>query len=262
MNRLGHGELKLFYADQERFYVPEFNIARCEFERNSMNCRVLGEMATKEGDVEDGLFLDLPFLYHRVGLYQKIVPAYRDGRVKFVIPPKPFFGAKGVLALLRNDGADQQLEAVLLSFIDKEALELVRKYIPETWLVGKQLQGSSAMEDRISAKRYVLKESISSGMKGVFFSDEPDFTSALKIANGQKMNWILQEEVQNQPQTFSYFDEGFPEPVSVLGTSSDWFMRVTVHYVARQLADVVVTATQSRAVHGGKRCLQLGTIVV
>ena len=257
MSRLGHEELKLFYADQERFYVPEFEIVRSEFEKLGFGCQIIDEMKTDIANLRSGLFLDLPFLNHRTEMYNAMVPAYKDGAVKFVIPPKPFFGAKGVLAILRNDGHDEHLEAILRAFIDKGSLELVRSYIPETWLVGKQANHVDEMREHTSKKKYVLKESISSGMKGVFFSDEVEFDSAFRRAGGQNMNWVLQEEVRNQMQTFSYFEQ---DDCSVR-TSDDWFMRVTVHYVARELADIVVTATQNRAVHGGKRCLQLGAIV-
>lgn len=253
VRRLGFNEVKLFYADQERFYVPEFRVAREEFARFGVTCYLLGEMDVKPDSLEEGLFVDLPFLNHRIELYDRIIPAYKEGRAKFIIPPKPFMGAKGALAILRNDARDEQVEAILNALIDKKSLELVRSYIPKTWLVGKQV----VQRDGVTLpEKYVLKESISSGMKGVFFSDEPDFGSALRVANEQNLNWIMQEEVRNQPQTFQWFN-GDSDPE----IAEDWFMRVTVHYVARQLADIVVTATRNRAVHGGKQCLQLGTVV-
>lgn len=261
VNRLGHREIRWFYADQERFYLPEFEIARQEFEKYGIGCRIISETEVDESFIRDGLFLDLPFLYHRVDLYQTIVDAYKTGAVTFIIPPKPFLGAKGVLALLRNDGGDDHLEALLRSFIRKQSLDLVRRYIPETVLVGKQAEGFDAVKDRVSRKRYVLKESISSGMKGTVFSDSPDFDSVLAGASKSHMNWILQEEIQNQPQTFSWFENGdgnCPEHK----TSDDWFMRVTVQYVNRELADVTITARRDKSVHGAKDCLQLGTIVL
>ena len=166
-------------------------------------------------------------------------------------------GAKGILALLRNDGKNEYLESLLLAFIKKRSLELVRRYIPETLLVGTKAEGFDAVKERVSHKKYVLKESISSGMKGTVFSDSPDFERVLASACKSKMNWILQEEVINQPQTFSWFENGCQ-----LKTSKDWFMRVTVQYVNRQLADAVVTARQDKSVHGAKDCLQIGTVVL
>jgi len=256
----GYDEVKLFYADQERFYVPEFEVVAQEFARHNINCQVVSEMSATSEFLEKGLFLDLPFLYQRPGLYQTIVPAYKEGKVQFVIPPKPFFGAKGVLALLRNDTNDKHLEALLHSFIKKESLELVRNYIPQTFLVGKHATRSAQVMELVASKPYVLKESISSGMKGVFFSNEKDFMEALKRAEKSSMNWVLQEQVENQPQTFSWIEEqenGEP----ILKTGDGWYMRVIAQYIGRQLAEVIVTSRRDRAVHGGKDCIQLGTMI-
>jgi len=261
IRHMGHTEIKLFYADQERFYVPEFEIAKQEFAKYGINCIIVGEMKVDETFLEQGLFLDLPFLYHRIGLYEKIIPAYKNGHVKFIIPPKPFMGSKGVLALLRNDEEDRQIETLLRTFIKGSSLALVRQYIPETVLVGKYAEGMSSVKNRVSRKRFVLKESISSGMKGTVFSDDEKFDEVLLRACESNMNWILQEEVVNQPQTFSWF-ENETEDVLRPKTANDWFMRVTAQYVHRELADIVVTARRDKAVHGAKDCIQIGTVIV
>ncbi|OGI67101.1 hypothetical protein A2823_02380 [Candidatus Nomurabacteria bacterium RIFCSPHIGHO2_01_FULL_41_91] len=256
----GRDEVKVFYADQERFYVPEFEVAAQEFAKHGVECQVVSEMDADEAFLEKGLFLDLPFLYKRKGLYSTIIPAYKSGAVEFIIPPKPFLGAKGVLALLRNDDGNGQLESLLQSFIKKESLEFVRGYIPETLLVGKHAARTDAVRRRVSSKRYVLKESISSGMKGVFFSDEEDFDAALRRADLSSMNWVLQERVENQPQTFSWIESGNGNEPE-LKTADDWYMRVIAQYVGRKLADVIITSRRDHAVHGGKDCIQLGTII-
>lgn len=261
VKRSGYGEVKLLYADQERFYVPEFEIARQEFARHGIDCVVMSEMDADESFCSAGLFIDLPFLYHRSNLYQKIIFGYMSGEVEFIIPPKPFLGSKGVLALLRNDGQDEHLEAILHTFIKKSSLEFVRKFIPATVLVGKRATQGSAVRDMLVDRKFVLKESISSGMKGTTFSDDPDFDRVLKRAYSSDMNWILQEEVINQPQTFSWFEVENGN-VPRLETSDDWFMRVTTQYVNRKLADVIVTARRDKSVHGAKDCIQIGGIVL
>lgn len=258
LKRLGYDKIKLFYADRERFYLPEFEVAQQEFLKHDINCVIASESDVSESFLMDGIFLDLPLLYDRQSLYQTIIPAYKNGDVEFIIPPKPFLGAKGVLALLRNDTQDESLEALLITFIKKQSLELVRQYIPETFLIGKQAQGMEFIQERISNKNYILKESISGGMKGTVFSHEDCFDGILAKACSTKMNWILQEEVINQPQTFSWFDRGSSE----VQVANDWLMRVVVHFVSRQMGDITVTACREKAVHGGKNCLQIGTIIV
>ncbi len=258
VRRLGHAEIKLFYADQERFYIPEFEIASQEFARQGIRCDVISEMDIQEKDLKKGLFLDLPFLFKRSHLYETIISSYKAGDVQFIIPPKPFLGAKGVLALLRNDGKDEQLEAILRTFIKKSSLDLARQYIPETFLVGKHAVSKETVLEKVSQQRYVLKESISSGMKGTIFSDDPDFDDVLIRASASNANWILQQEVTNQPQEFSWY-EG--KAGSECQTSTDWFMRVTVQYVNRSLSDIIVTARRDKSVHGAEDCIQLGTII-
>lgn len=259
--KLGFGTVKIFYADQERFYLPEFQIVSAELARLGFRCPIFSEMEAEESYLKEGLFLDLPFLYHRPELYETILDSYRKGKVVFVIPPKPFLGAKGVLAVLRNDTCDVLLEGLLQSFIRPHSLKLVRRYMPETLLVGKQATRAEVIKERVATKRYVLKESISSGMKGTVFSDDPSFTGIMQTACETQMNWILQEEVVNQPQTFSWFEDG-GNSAPLLQTADDWFMRVTVQYVERQLADIIVTARRDKAVHGAKDCIQLGAVIV
>lgn len=251
----------LFYAQQEEFYRPEFEIAQQEFRAEGYDLLLLSEDEVIGTELKEGLFFDLPFLYHNITMYNVVLEAYKLGAVEFFIPPKPFLGAKGVLALLRNDTQDPELEALLRTFVKPKSLELVREYIPETHLVGMKATSLRRVKELIKHKRYVLKESISSGMKGTFFSDDPDFGSALSMASKANMNWILQEEVTNQPQTFSWFED-YRNGAAALHTANDWFMRVTVQYVNHQLADVVVTARRDKAVHGAKDCIQIGTVIV
>ena len=96
-------------------------------------------------------------------------------------------------------------------------------------------------------------------MKGTVFSNSLDFEKALSVACKSNMNWILQEEIENQAQTFSWFEnENDLKPK----TADGWFMRVTTQYVNRQLADIIITARRDKAVHGAKNCIQIGAIVL
>lgn len=257
VKRLGKGRLKLLYGDQERFYLPEFEIAKTQLEKHGVGCVVVSETDANPSLVSEGLFLDLPFMYHREGLYEVISAGVDQGDVQFIIPPKPFLGSKGVLALIRNDAHDIHLESILHAFINEQSLALVRSYIPKTFLVGKDAMDRESVSKMASEGRYVLKEAISSGMKGVFFSGETDFEEALSIASTSKNHWVLQEEVINQPQTFSWFDGD-----QQLRSASDWLMRVTVQYVRRDLGDIIVTARRNnKAVHGGKDAIMIGTVL-
>jgi hypothetical protein len=86
LEKSGTHHLKIFYADQERFYLPEFDIARQEFERLGFVCEVFSEMEARPGQLDEGVFLDLPFLYKRTDLSERLITAYQAGDVRFVIP--------------------------------------------------------------------------------------------------------------------------------------------------------------------------------
>ncbi|MEK7619318.1 MAG: hypothetical protein AAB416_03745 [Patescibacteria group bacterium] len=262
--RRGETSVALLYADQERFYTPEFRIFQSELAEHGIETVVIAESDVHVNGngrftCPDGrqhtLLVDLPFLHHNTALNALLVEQYRAGDIDFLIPPKPFLGSKAVLALLRNDLGNEELESILKSQIPAASLELVRRYIPTTYLVHKR-ETPDYWRARCEGKRFVLKESISSGMKGTIFSDDPRFADAMSTACGSYYRYVLQEEVINRPRSFDHF--GKDGSVH----HGEWFMRVTVHYAARRVADIAVTARQDKRVHGALDCLQLGAIVV
>lgn len=256
----GTNTLVLVYSDQERFYLPEFQILASEMATHGIRLVVISELEmSAQGDKlsyhgqEEGhsLFVDLPFLYRRPELRETLGRLYEDGEVDFLIPPKPFFGAKAVLALLRNDLMDPEVEAIVRSQIPIQHLERMRRYIPETYLV----QGRVDPKLLGEGKRFVLKATISSGMKGTIFSDSGVFAARLAEAQELKGRYILQREVTTAPRQFRYY-QGEEK------LKGNWYMRVTAHYARAKLADVVVTARQDKRVHGAKDSLQVGTIIL
>lgn len=261
----GESSVVLCYADQERFYLPEFFILQTELANYGIelivvaesDLRVGGDKAVVNRNSQDQkLFVDLPFLYHNQTLNALFAARYRNGEIDFLIPPKPFLGSKAILALLRNDTESEELEAILKSQIRPMSLELLRRHIPTTYLIHKDRKMREEYWGGLcNGKRYVLKESVSSGMKGVVFMGE-HFDKILKQACNSYYHFILQEEVNNRSRSFSYFADG-----GCL-QQCEWFMRITVHYAVRSIADITITARQDKKVHGASDCLQLGTIVV
>ncbi len=256
LQRRGRNNACLLYADQERFYLPEFCILQAELAQYGMKLIVVAESDLRvEDSKEHTLFVDFPFLYRNRALNTLLAARYRSGEIEFLIPPKPFLGSKAILALLRNDICDEELEAILKSQIRPTSLEMLRRYIPRTYLVHKRAK-EEHWRGICDDARFVLKESISSGMKGVTFIDEPHFNAILERARGSCYRYILQEEVTNGSRTFDSFTERGRLQ------QGEWFMRVTVHYAVRSVADIVITARQDKKVHGASDCLQLSSIVV
>lgn len=253
--------LFLLYADQERFYLPEFVILAKELIKHGVAVKISAESELGRDKAqlqklvkEWPLFVDLPFLYHNDVLRDLLKEELEAGGVNFLIPPKPFLGSKAVLAILRNDERDLQLEGILHSQIPAGDLERVRLCIPETYLIHNRKKKGYWME-RCQGKRFVLKEAVSSGMKGVIFADDPGFDAIFEQACKARYRFVLQEEVVNLPKHYRYFGDDGRED------EDDWYTRVTVHYTQLNVADVVVTARQDKRVHGAPDCLQLGTVI-
>ncbi len=268
MYRREKGRLVLLYGEQERFYLPEFSILA-----NALASLGIQLMVKNEADVnlqqliEWGLsesahsylpilFVDFPFFFRNPALNEDLSKMYLEGKIDFLYPPKPFLGSKALMAILRNDRHNSELEAILHAFVPADSIACLRRYIPETHLVSKRKDSFSFFERLCGQKRYVLKETVSSGMHGIFFSDDKGFEKALKRACTWRNKFILQEETTNAPHEFSFYtDEGTTEKAT-------WFLRVIVLYASRSIADIDVTARQDKKVHGAKDCLQLGTVIV
>lgn len=265
IKRRNEDSIVLLYADQERFYLPEFRILQSELVNFGIKLVIVAEnnvqivnnkIVLAEDNRNHRLFVDLPFLYRNHKLSTCIAKLYRNDEIDFLIPPKPFFSSKTILALLRNDVENEELEAILKSQIRPTSLKLLRQYIPETYLIYKHKHaGKEYWHERCNGKSFLLKESISSGMKGTVFADDPNWNKVMERACNSYYHFILQEEVINRAQSFRYFtDKGHLQ-------QGKWFKRITVHYSMRHVADVTVVARQDKKIHGAPDCLQLGTII-
>lgn len=256
LRRRGESRLTFLYGDRERFYLPEFEILRRTLKSEGVDLTVVGELEVT-GELPAGLLVGLPFLYRNQDLRQSLVRGYREGKYQFLIPPKPFLGSKALLALFRNDESDQELEAILRSQISGHAIEILRRATPKTHLIVKQGRNSEAhWAKRRNGTRCVLKECISSGMKGTVFSDEAEFYGVWQRACGAHYQFVMQEEVETRRRRLSYFTADGQR------AEADWHLRVIVHFSQAKVADVIVTARQDKAVHGAKDCLLIGGVLV
>lgn len=259
--RAGDQTVLMLYGDHERFYLPEFKILANEMAGLGVNLVVRSEMELKENPLqqlsdlkEPRLLMDFPVMYHNQELCEALSALYRKGEVDFLFPPKPFLGSKAVLGLLRNDEGKPELEAILKSQIETAALETLRSFIPETYLVHKGRNPQHWL-NLCGGRRFILKKCISSGMKGTVFTGEPEFETEFELACKSYYHYVLQEEVPTRTRRFGYYTSfGAPE-------QAEWYTRVTVHFNRGTVADLVVTARQDKKVHGAPDCLQLGAVI-
>ena len=254
----------LLYADYERFYAPEFGVVQKALAQKDVNLLLAGEteMSVESGRLclngstfESATLICFPLMYINAMHSQHIAEMYRNGQITFVIPPKPFLGSKALLALLRNEEGVPEIEAILTAMIPRAALERIRKFIPDTYLVTKR-KPRAYYDEILKSGDFVLKESISSGMKGTIFPDDCAFHNVFTRACGSHYRFVLQRQIANKAFTFSAF--AHDSTVS----SDTWFTRVTAHYSRGRVADIIVTARKDKAVHGAKDSLQLGTVIV
>ena len=253
-------ELGLLFGEHERFYLPEFRVFADEMKRYKVKVTMVGErdLKLKEGEVTNlpsRILVDLPACVRNPQLSETLAGMYVKGEVDFLLPPKPFLSSKGVMALLRNDEHDEDLECTLRSQISSSALATVRAHLPPTYLVTRRNLGFIRDVLTGSGTPYVLKAVISNGMKGTIFMEDSRYETVLaelsKIGDG---SYILQEEVVNKPETFNYF-----QPDGELRDDT-WYKRMIVHFARGLVADIDITARRDKKVHGAKDCLQLGVI--
>ncbi len=255
-------KIGLMAGEHERFYLPEFAIFADELACHGVGCEVVRENDLRVVNGDDGdeieglpssLLVDLPTCGYNHGLSQALMSQYMKGELDFLLPPKSYLSSKGLMALLRNDEHNEDLECTLRSQIPGAALERVRRSIPPTYLITKRNLDFIRNDLVGSGTSYVLKAVTSSGMKGTVFMEDPGFETTLaELTQGRNGGYILQKEVSNKPETFSYF-----QPDGEL-RSDTWYKRVIVHFARGFVADMNITARRDKKVHGAKDCLQLG----
>lgn len=276
LDRRGKKSVFFLYADEERFYAPEFYILRDALAARGYEMTVAAESeiaVMPDGSLRRGdhcwrpeLLVALPSMHHNNPLRDWLVSGYLKGAVDFLTPPKPFLGSKAMLAILHNDpsGQDaQEVESILRAHIPIDSLQAVRRHLPETHLIRKKAGVLRASQDqywqeRISGGKWVIKKTISGGMHGTEFHGTPGFDRMLREATQAPNTYILQRVVCNREERYAYYDDHGQLQMP----SGGWFKRIIAHYADRRVADLMVTACQDIRVHGGKECLLFGTAML
>ncbi|MBI2640536.1 MAG: hypothetical protein HYW91_01460 [Candidatus Sungbacteria bacterium] len=246
-------ELFCFVSGNSRFYDPYYRLLMRELEHSGISTTYCGEWWAEHGEkLKEWHHVALQFPIFRGGsdLQKIFTERCEHGDLVFLIPPKTFMGSKAVFALLKNSVGDENVEAVLRQYIGGDSLDTLRSFMPATYLV--YPEGERAVTNALREREgvnWVLKQAISSGMKGTKLS--------LNIAPDAFPYWqphqtILQEELENDPLALTFYDE---EGNMRIGT---WFARFTAHFHFDELADMDVTARQDKLVHGASDCLMFG----
>jgi hypothetical protein len=253
------GDVLLLYANKERFYKSEFRIFSEEVAKYGITIVVAAEdeveyrngaLVVREHALKGNMLVYHPFMYDNRQLNAALQKLYTAGEIEYLMPPKPFLGSKAVMALLRNDEGNPELEHILRSQISESSLEVVRQFIPETYLVHRSVKTKGQ-----TLEGFVLKKTIASGMKGTFFPEDATFASELSKAQKSDFTHVLQREMRSSCREYAYFDGC--ETLSTLMC----YNRLVVHFIGRQLADVSVTALPRKAVHGAVDSIFMGAVI-
>lgn len=236
-------------SEYERFYRAPYEILSRALKRQGMHFPTLSareafgilRAPTEEGvmqmragflSIPDTLFAEEPQVRER------FLSLYREGYLKSLYPPVAYLGSKAFLPFLR-------------------AQEGVAEFIPPTSLVGK-LYGEEEIRESTSRAELVLKATVSSGMKGVYFSDidRTEFETALVQARQQRnSSWILQEQVpQAKVPVIVFDDEGKRQ-------TQDYYLRITAYISEGGIVDAEVTGRPDRKVHGAPDCIQIPVVL-
>lgn len=243
-----------FIGGNSRFYDPYYRLFSRDLEKRGVPTIYSREwMNGHESHFESTIraALHFPLFRNDSPLETILAQQYAQGLLEFLVPPKPYLRSKSVFALLKNSAQTPELEHILLSEIDGTALDTLRGYIPETYLI--YPESVPQVADAIKKQTWVQKQAISSGMKGTEFVGRNEINVGL-IADRKPYQTILQEELENDPMRFTYYDTDELK-------SDTWYCRFTAQYCFSELIEVDITARRDKIIHGATDCIMMSTIL-
>jgi hypothetical protein len=229
-------------SEFERFYRPAYEIFSRALKRRGIHMPTISthEVSSvfvnehnymKGGvfSIPDTLFTEDPAI--RTLLLEK----YRDKSLEAVYPPVAYLGSKAFLPYLRMFAG-------------------MGEFLPKTRLVGKHYPEP---ENTDLFLKQVLKATVSSGMKGVYFSDtDEEYPAVLEKARAQRNpSWILQEQVPQVPVPIIVFDDDGNR------VTRDYYLRLTAYISVNGIIDVEVTGRPDKKVHGAPDCIQIPVVL-
>lgn len=236
-------------SEYERFYRAPYEILAAALKRRGMHIATLGAQEAFKllrAPQEEGVmqmnagFLSIPDTLFTEGseVRERFLSLYREGSLKTIFPPVAYLGSKAFLPFLRTQQG-------------------MSEHIPPTTLVGGGSEEEELYEGTRS-KAQVLKAAVSSGMKGVYFSDidQPEYAQALAKARAQRNpSWVLQEQVKQYPSAITVFDAEGNRVVK------PYYLRITAYISATGIVDAEVTGRPDRKVHGAPDCIQIPVVL-
>lgn len=228
-------EWHVVISEFERYYETPFRVLAQSFKKRDRRLHLVREEDLALGRTSlagalPGILAIPESLNKHPRLRDELLSAYREKKLRALYPPVAYLGSKAFLPYLRS-------------------CEGMEEFIPSTVLIGKGYENKLPSPEKAA----VLKAAVSSGMKGVFFSDlDREFGEALESACDQKnSSWILQEQVPQEPMPVTVFESDGTRVVQ------DYYLRITAYITERGVLDAQITGRPDRKVHGAPDCIQL-----
>ena len=222
----------------EQYYRIAFEIFARAMSRRGVDICVIDDAHIRDNKhvLQGGAVLIVPDSLHtHAAAREQLMEWYRDHSMRTFYPPVAYLGSKAFLPFLR---ACAGMEA----------------FLPECGLVGKRWTDP---REQFSGP-YVLKAGVSSGLKGVFFSNldaeafEKEYATARSLKTG---SWVLQQQVTQQAVPVTIFG-----PCGVRSTKH-FYLRLTIQVGESGVVDAEVTGRTDPKVHGAPDCIQLPVVL-
>lgn len=233
----------IIVSEYERYYEPAFGVLVKTLQEYGIPAKLVRESYLAERGVDEvfGTFAQIlcvpESLYTHPQVRSRLMERYRRGSIYSLFPPKAYLGSKGFLPYLSQQ-------------------ESAEAYIPTTSLVSRRDDPYVHIDKEANT---VLKATVSSGMKQVFFSDLDTSDFQVKLAEARSLEypvWVLQEQIPQTPSSVDVYS-GYG-----CVTQGDYYFRVIAHITEYGILDVEVTGRPDRKVHGAPDCIQLPSILV
>lgn len=181
---------------------------------------------------------------------------FAEAKISCLIPPKRFLGSKGLLALVSNGDNDKGLETVLEECFDSQKITRLREFIPQTFVISKKSRPFASAELDDDPGRWVIKKSVSSGMKGVALPEGNRQRSMLGEAIQNPYNFVMQKKVDQETREFRFSE---PDNLNQI-KKARMFMRISPFCTPNGIATISVTCRETPDVHGSRDSIQIPVI--
>ena len=257
-----YSKLVWLYAHHERFYEVVFEqLKRIMFEKYSIEIIPYDtDMFLVSKHMDETMFTMIPWgmrtLKEVMVAQPTLVFLYEQNPERFLYSPTPFLGNKALMGFVSNGGLNVEMEEFLMKYYGEKNLSLLRKYIPETVLIGRRFRKDLEIFLK-SRQASVLKANISSGLKGVWVYDSiDDLNMNSKIQSfmqEKKPNYTLQEYIEQK----KFLLESYSGKNNTL-KEDDWYLRMTLQVDSNGVVvDAEITGRKTPDVHGAVDCIQI-----